>query len=328
MTTQKDIARALGVSVTLVSRALAGKAGAIGIPDRTVRLILETAAAMGYVPNATARMLRGAPTRTIGVVVYDFEDPFLGVLIGELQRLAHAAEYSLVLVGFEHRQVDPAALSPLNKHGVDGLIVVGSSEDVGWLATLSTRRMPMARMGSGPAVAGLLSVSVDPEAGMDRLAEHLARRGIKTAGFVGDDHPAHADRYRGFTASLRKHGLATRPAWRYAMRAGPSGREIAALNASRPGARPQALICASDMIAIATLRILKEKGLAVPGAMAVTGFDDIPLAPLVCPSLTTLRQPVASMARAAFEWISREEPGPAQPLPVVFTPTLVIRESA
>lgn len=328
MTTQKDIARTLGVSVTLVSRALSGKAGAIGIPDRTVQQILETATAMGYVPNATARMLKGSPTRTIGVVVYDFEDPFLGVLIGELQHLAHAAEYSLVLVGFEHRHVDPAALRPLSKHGVDGLIVVGSSRDFDWLSTLSARRLPVARIGTGPVVDGMLSVSVDHEAGMELLVGHLAARGYKTAGFVSDDHPAHADRQQRFMDSLPKHGLATRPEWLYSMSGDTAAPGITPFASPRAGALPDALVCASDMIAIAALRSLREIGMTVPGNIAVTGFDDIPLAPLVCPSLTTIRQPVPDMARTAFDWVLRSDKGPKSPSPVVFKPTLVVRESA
>ena len=99
---QKDIARRLGVSVALVSRALSGKAEAIGVSAATVERIRTEAARVGYIPNASARLLRGAPSRTLGVVVLDFEDPFFGPIVGELQRLAHQHGYSLVLGGFEH----------------------------------------------------------------------------------------------------------------------------------------------------------------------------------------------------------------------------------
>ena len=106
MTTQKDIAEKLGVSVALVSRALSGKAEAIGVAAATVRRIHAEAERRGYIPNASARLLRGGPSRTLGVIVFDFADPFFGPFIEELHRLAHTTGHSLVLIGVEHRRVE------------------------------------------------------------------------------------------------------------------------------------------------------------------------------------------------------------------------------
>lgn len=331
-TTQKDIAKKLGVSVTLVSRVLGGKAEEIGAAASTVESIRQTAAEMGYVPNATARILKGAPSRTLGVVVYDFEDPFLGALIGALQRRAHAHEHTLVLVGFEQRRVDAQSLMPLAKHAISGLIVVGSGSSDDWLARFRTRRVPLARIGTGPTFDHP-SVAVDSAGGIRALLRHLQARGLRTAGFVGDLHPAHEERRRCFAAEAAAFGIATRAEWQVVRAesgaaAGAAGvRELLQREGAAP---PRALVAASDAIAIGALRVLQERRIAVPSGMAVAGFDDIPLADTVVPALTTIRQPVAALARTAFDWVSGlTEPPPAGADARVLLPgELIVRESA
>ena len=88
MVTQRDIAEKLGVSVALVSRVVTGTAAEIGIPEDTIKRVRATAIKMGYVPNPNARALRGGNTMTLGVAVTSFTDPFLGPILGELERLA------------------------------------------------------------------------------------------------------------------------------------------------------------------------------------------------------------------------------------------------
>ena len=100
---QKQVAERVGVSIALVSRVLSGKARDVGIAQSTIERVMQVATEMGYVPNAAALTLKGKATRTIGVVVYDFKDPFFGAIIEELQAQAHEHGYSLVLAGFKKR---------------------------------------------------------------------------------------------------------------------------------------------------------------------------------------------------------------------------------
>ena len=329
--TQKDIARRLGVSVTLVSRVLGGKGEAIGAAATTIAAIRKTADEMGYVPNATARILKGAPSRTVGVVVYDFEDPFLGAIIGALQRQAHAHEHTLVLAGFEQRRVDAQSLRPLTKHALSGLIVVGSGSDDAWLEDFRARQLPVARIGTGASTCHA-SVAVDSAGGMRALLAHLAGQGFRTAGFIADMHPAHQERLRCFATLAASHGIETRPEWQVvhdgpAPRAGYEGAR-ALLQQHRRSDLPRALVAAGDVLAIGALRALAEHGIAVPADMAVTGFDDIPFADAVTPPLTTIRQPVPAMARTAFEWVSSPRPSPGAGPLVLLPGELVVRQSA
>jgi LacI family transcriptional regulator len=328
--TQKHIASRLGVSVTLVSRVLGGKADEIGAAAATVASIRRTAADLGYVPNATARILRGVPSRTLGVVVYDFEDPFLGALIGALQRLAHREDHTLVLAGFEQRREDADALRPLAKHGLSGLIIVGSGGREEWLQGFLARGLPVARIGTSPG-ATHATVAVDSARGIAALLAHLGRRGLRRVGFIADGLPAHQDRLRCFQEQVAALGCESRSEWCVTR---PEAATAAGLQGTREllrrgGERPQALLAAGDAIAIGVLRALQEDGVSVPGGMAVTGFDDLPLADALTPALTTIRQPVADLARTAFAWVAGDGLASGRAAPQVLLPgELIVRESA
>jgi len=269
-------------------------------------------------------------SRTLGVVVYDFEDPFLGALIGALQRLARREDHTLVLAGLEQRREDPDALRPLAKHGISGLIIVGSGGREDWLEGFLARGLPVARIGTSPG-ATHATVAVDSAHGIAALLGHLSRRGIRRVGFIADGLPAHRERLRVFAEQAAVLGCESRPEWQVAR---PESATAAGLQATRDllrrgGGRPQALLAAGDAIAIGVLRALQEGGVAVPGGIAVTGFDDLPLADALNPALTTIRQPVAELARTAFAWVAGTGTPPAGGAPQVLLPgELIVRESA
>ena len=331
MTTQKDIAQKLGVSVALVSRALAGKAEAIGVSSATVRRICDEAQRRGYVPNASARLLRGAPSRTLGVVVHDFADPFFSTFLGELHRLAHAAGYSLVLVGVEDRRVELCDVQPLLKHGVGGVILLGSGGETRGLEIFAARRLPVVRIGHGVLRDTMLTVQVDEYAGVTAVLKHLAKTQRKTVGFLGGLHPAHEERLKRFRAGLKAAGLTSKPAWQVFSAETPMQAGYAAcrqLLAQQRDDLPSALVAGSDVVALGALRALKEANLVVPRDLALTGFDDIPMAHLVTPALTTVQQPLAHMAQLAFDAVTHHAMPPRSTREVVCRPTLIVRESA
>ncbi|MBR7106649.1 MAG: LacI family DNA-binding transcriptional regulator, partial [Opitutales bacterium] len=98
--TQRDIAQRIGVSTSLVSRVLSGQAHKIGVHPKKIEEIIKVAKEMNYVPSPAALILKGKKSRTVGIVAYDFNDPYFSFLISELQELSHTHNYSLLLVGF------------------------------------------------------------------------------------------------------------------------------------------------------------------------------------------------------------------------------------
>lgn len=329
MVTQKQIAERLGVSVSLISRALSGTATDIGVPMETVERIRNTAAAMGYTPNWPARMLKGAPARTFGVVVYDFEDPFFAPLIGVLQRLARKRQFSLVLSGFENRDARGADVSALFHHPINGLIVIGSGQDLEWLEPFVDQDIPLARIGNGPPIDGLRSFQLDEAAGMPLLLDHLASLGHDHIVFVGRDQVIHKQRGAYFLQAARERGLTvSRSDCVYSRARLPNAgyEAVQTLFARRKShLAPTALVASSDLVALGALRALSEMNIRVPQDLSLTGHDDIPMARLSLPALTTLRQPVDKMAKQAFEWITgvQEPDGPM----TTFSPELIVRES-
>jgi LacI family transcriptional regulator len=318
---QKQIAEKLGVSITLVSRVLSGKAAEIGIAPATIERVMTTAKEMGYTPNAAALSLKGKPTRTIGVAVYDFNDPFFGALIKEIQIHAHKNEYSLILAGFLNRSPNTQDLHALHKHAIDGLILLGSETNSSWLSEFS--HLPIARIGHGAPSEKSIRISPDEPHAAKQLITHLAQRGIQTATFLSTKADAHRLRGRALHEAARTAGIAITEYQAPKLYGFAAGHESVI---QLIGAAPlsDALICATDQIAIGALRALKESNRTVPGSIVVTGFDDLDIAREFTPALTTIRQPLSTMVEQAFDAIIH----PSEPQIHLITGTLVVRQSA
>ena len=300
--TQKLIAARLGVSQALVSRALSGRGAEIGASPATIELIRRTAEELNYQPSATALALLGAPTRTIGVVIKNFDDPYFGHLIGALQVLARENDYSLLLTGGDEQD-----LAALQKHRVDGIILAGSDFfPTGVLSLVKQSKTPVVQIGLGSVPVDTVQISMDEKTGIGELVEYLAAMGHTDFGFVGKTNETNRRRGDLLRKALRARGLTLKTAHFYSFDG--SGSEVAgqAVEALLKH-QPTALLAASDSIAIALLRKLYEAGLRVPQDISVVGVDDIPGASQTIPPLTTLRQPMREMAAAAFRALTGSE---------------------
>jgi LacI family transcriptional regulator len=289
---QKQIAERLGVSIALVSRVLSGKASEVGIADATIARVLAMAEEMGYVPSAAALTLKGKSSRTIGVVVYDFRDPFFGVMIEKLQEQAHEEGYSLVLAGFKGRHPEPSDLAPLHKHAIDGLIILGSADRSCWLDGFGT--LPVARIGHGHPDEASVRIGIDEADAARQLLDHLASKGCDRHAFIGANLFVHALRFQCLENVARATGRTIENhCW-------ASDGFDAGLQATRNilsgDTQGLSLVCATDAIAMGALHALDDARVRLP----VTGFDDIPAAAQFIPPITTMRQPVGEMVRRAF----------------------------
>jgi DNA-binding LacI/PurR family transcriptional regulator len=312
---QKQIAERLGVSIALVSRVLSGKAREIGIADATVERVLEAAKQMDYVPNAAALSLKGKATRTIGVVVYDFKDPFFGAMIEDVQAQAHEHEYSLILAGFKQRVPERSDLAPLRKHSIDGLIILGSDERADWLQDFE--QMPVVRIGHGNAQENSVRIAIDEDDAADQFLRHLAKSSGADLVFIREDFPAHRLREKAIERA------ASRAGFRFRCIASTSWAYEAGLHETQSilaSASTETILCATDKIAMGALHAMHEAGRWLP----VAGFDDIPAAGQFLPPITTMRQPFEEMARRAFEAIINSPPSGD----VLLKGKLIVRSSA
>ena len=328
--TQKAIARRLGVSASLVSRALRGQAERIGAHPATIQRIRAEAARCGYAPNVAALSLRGGATRMLGVVVRDFTDPFFGPIVGALQRLAAAADYSLVMTGGGAEGRDAPDLLPLNKYRLDGVILLGSDFQPTGLAQAVRRGVPVVRLGAGPENDGVAQVCVDQAAGFSQLLAYLLQLGHRRIGYLGNDTPGNVRRETALKTAMAGAGIAVRAAaFVHAADAAPSNmaEALRRIRSGSPAERPTALVVSDDVLALTLLRVLHEAGVVVPRDLSVTGVDDIPFAHLAVPALTTIRPPIADMAARVFHLAAGRLPAAAGARCFKVRPELVVRES-
>jgi LacI family transcriptional regulator len=324
--TQKEMARRLGVSQALVSRALTGTAAQIDASPVTVARIRKAAAGWDYRPSAAALTLKGLSSRTLGVVIKSFDDPYLGHLIGVLQGLARREGYSLLLAGWDDRERGDEGVELFRKYTVDGLVLCGSDYRPSAVTGYLRERKPVVQIGGGKTAAGVRQVVADEASGLGQLVEYLVGLGHRRFGLAGGATPVHVRRERYLRMLLARRGVSV-PA-ECVVRGGPHGANVAAAVqrlAGQGGMAPTAWMAADDATAQALLRALHDRGIRVPEDVSLTGLDDIPGARTMIPALTTVRQPVDAMVQQAFRLVTGLES--VHSGRIVIAPELVVRES-
>ena len=335
--TIRELARLSGVSVATVSRVLNDYSD---VSPATRERVLEVARELDYTPSAAARTLVMQRSKVIGVLLEtgeghpDLQHPFFQeVLVGLKHRLG-AAGYDLLLFatenpgnGFsEHSYVRRA-----RHHRVDGLVLMGMDPAEDEVQKLVKARIPLVAV-DAELVGGRSGFVISDNLGGARLAvRHLRQQGhdrIATLTGILSTRPG-ADRLLGYRAELEAQGLPYRDDYvqegDFYFESGRRGMN-ALLALPEP---PTAVFAAGDLMAAGALRAVEEHGLSVPGDIALVGFDDIQLAAMMQPSLTTVRQDKMGLGSSAGEALLRmlDEADSAPPI-TTLPVELVVRESS
>jgi LacI family transcriptional regulator len=297
-----DVARAAGVSLSTASRALAD---AQLVHARTREKVREAAAMLGYLPHGAARALATRRSRTIGAVFPPVDNP---IFAAATQALAHelaARGYTLLLATHEY---DPggelAAARALLERGVDGLVLVGMDHHPDLYRMLAHSGVPYELAWSIDPSGYQHCIGVAHRLASIRLTQHLLDLGHREfaaiAGSTARNDRAR-DRLAGTREALASHGLEL-PAERVietAFSLGHGQRALRDLLERAPGFT--AVVCGNDLLAIGALHECARRGIEVPREMSVAGFDDIEMAAVAAPALTTVRVPAADIGRLAAE---------------------------
>ncbi|MGW2281322.1 LacI family DNA-binding transcriptional regulator [Streptomyces sp. NPDC001770] len=296
--TLKDVAALSGCSVATVSRVMAGTRPVGEEIAARVRAAAET---LGYVPNQVARSLRSRSTGTVGLVLPQITNPFYPSLVRELTYALHGYGRAALLADCDDDPgVEAGRIADLLGRRVDAMLVVPVDEHLSRTAVAdAAAKVPLVLLdrGCGPGVADL--VAVDNTAGIALVLDHLAATGRRRPCFIGaaGTDSAAAERRAAFGASA---GTLFPGGERAPVELGDFSVAWGRTAVDRLWPyRPDAVVCANDLIAIGALQRLRELGADVPGDVAVTGFDDVPMASLTAPALTTVRQPVHELAAEA-----------------------------
>lgn len=327
--TMRDIAEATGVSQSTVSRVLSGTPTAVPIAETTRKRVMETARRMGYRPNPLARGLRGASTMLLGVIVRDITDPFFAGAVEAASLEANRRGYNVVL-GHAHRSADEAEAlrGILEARHCDALLFLGDLRDrPGLVEELQNTSIPVVALWHGSREAGIPTVSVDNRGGITAVVDHLVSLGHQRIAFAGPRRLGDiTEREEAYLASLHGHGLAAPDEYHIEAPNDFGGGVEAFGRLADLEAPPTAIVAPTDVLAIGMLHAAQRRGLHVPHDVSITGFDDIPVAAVAVPALTTVRMPIEAMVLAAMDLAigADEDDGDLHP---VLEPELVIRAS-
>ena len=325
-----DIAQMAGVSISTVSRALAGNPL---IPKALRDQIVELAQTHGYVVNQSARSLRLRKTDTIGVIIplaheagQMISDPFFLEMVGRLADEITWRDYSVLLN--KMITTEPGWLERIiQSHRADGLLIIGQSTQHEALNAVADSYRPMVVWGAHLPGHRYCLVGSDNLEGGRLAVAHLAARGRRRIVFLGaTDAPEAAQRFAGYRKGLEESGIPFDPALVVPSHYTRDDARKAVEELLASGVAFDAVFAFSDLLALAALRVLQQAGKRVPADVAVVGFDDIMLAPHSDPPLTTIRQDLEVGARAMADLLFRRMAG--LPAPSTVSPVrLVVRES-
>ena len=331
-----DVATQAGVSIASVSRVLNGQ----GSPRANTReRVMQAVTELGFVPDGAARALSNGLKEVVGVVFrrgdetrFEDEDEsllFMDVINRGIDVAAQRRGFDVLIssVGFSDDNVAGRIAGVAGK--ADGVILHDRMLSPGQITRL-TAMVPVVTLAGSPS-RGAMNVRCDNEAGMRALVRHLAtEHGYPTIGYVAgrSDSPDNLSRARVFEAEARAAGveILEGPDWQGDYSAAGGANVIDGL--LERGARlPRAIVCANDQTALGVMHALARNGVKVPETVAVTGFDDVPVARHLHPPLTTVRQPMLDLGATAFDVLYSRISSGAGETEVVLPVQLIIRQS-
>ncbi|WP_182563612.1 LacI family DNA-binding transcriptional regulator [Rhizobium leguminosarum] len=317
----REVAKLAGVSTGTVSRILNDHPSVTNELRARVTAIIKD---LGYMPDPSARSMRGKVSRLIGIVIPDLTNPFFAELVQSAEQAAANHGYNIiVMTSFDHAAKEADRIKQLTSRKVDGIMLVPSNDfhtlklPKGLPIVVVDRLMP-----------GYSGIAADHRNGVRLGVEHLLQLGHRRIGFIsGPGHSVPAnDRLRGYLDAIeqaREQADGTRMA-------GPpliaeaafdyeSGRSAGNyLLARARNERPTAIFASSDQQAIGCMRAAHDLGIPIPAALSILGFDGIPLASMTTPRLTTVKQPIQDIAAAAVAVLLNKQTAPELDNPILF----------
>ena len=338
--TLEDVARVAGVSRATVSRVI----NDIRNVDSRIRETVQAAISQtGYVPNQAARSLVTRRTGSVALVVSEaedrqfddpfvgrlFADPFVGRVITGCISVLQPRGVNLVLMLADTEDARERLGSYLRQGHVDGVLLISTHPDDPLPSMLIESGLPTVLSRSPSTPIPISYVDAAQQVGAALAADRLVERGCRQVATISGpmDMPASRDRLRGFREAMARHGQAFIPSAEGNFTQESGARALHELLERHPDI--DGLFAANDLMAQGALLALHDRGVAVPGQVAVVGFDDSSAAMACRPLLTTVRQPVEDMAAAMAELLlihvdDRRQRATSR----IFEPSLVVRESA
>ncbi len=302
------------------------------VKARTLERVQQAARNLGYVAHGAARALASRRTHTIGAVVPTLNNAIFANTIQALQRTLDAAGYVLLLASHEFdADIEARVTRTLIERGVDGLVLLGTTHHPDIYRMIESNGVPYVLTWAFDESGNHPCVGFDNRAAAVRITNYLLdlghRRFAMVSGITAHNERAQ-ERLAGVREALAARGI-TLPAERvvekpYTHTGGREGlRELMA-----GPERPTAVICGNDVLAIGAVAECHVQGLVVPADVSITGFDDMEIAALMTPALTTVRFPTTDLGIYAANHLLQRLEGKAVDLRCKLPTELVVRASA
>jgi DNA-binding LacI/PurR family transcriptional regulator len=300
----KDVANLAGLSVSAVSKYLKNPDSVRPDTRQRIESAIEE---LNYVPSTEARALRTGLTGMISIISPNITNPFFAELFSVIQKSAAEKGYTSILQTISRIQESgnsvvskPFVVSSISR--VDGLIVCfPDDEEVISFVKQQWGNIPMVLLAWNSREAASANIVLDVEEGIYIATQHLLSMGHRRISYVGAPQSSTTSRkkQKGYVRAMTEQWLAVRPEFIYHGCYGTETGYEAARAFWHAKTRPTAIVTEADIFAIGCIKYCHRKGIDVPGEMAVTGFDDIPMAAMYQPPITTVRLPIEDMGRTA-----------------------------
>jgi len=328
MSTIKDVAKEAGVSIATVSRVV-NKSPKTS--KSAIEAVTQAMQKLGYRPNEAARALVSQKTNTIGVLVGDVSDPFFGLLIKAVDKVAYEhGKHTLIGNGYHHPEKERDAIELLIKNRCDALIIhskklkdeelVRYAQEVKGLVVINRYIEEIADR----------CISLDNYTGAYLATEHLIQQGHSKIACIASNHTIEdaKDRKKGYLAALSANGINLSSDYIVCNDPDADGGMAAMNHLLTLPIDITAVVAYNDYMAAGALAVAHDKDIAVPKKLSIVGFDDGLIAHYLYPRLTTVHYPIELMAeKAALLALKRASNEVIESEPLHFTPEMVIRNS-
>jgi len=298
----KDVAKLSGVSTATVSHVI-NKTRYVS--DETKRRVLGAIENVGYTPNIHARNLASGQSRTLGLIISDITNPFFPDLVKSIQERALELGYDVIVLNTNYEPArDARYVQRLLELRVLGAMILTTEMDLSVIERLSSREIAVVFLDIGKVGPHTSNIRVNYEKGVHEAVEHLLELGHRQIAFISGPVRFKSAQFRrqAFLETMTSHraSLHTEPLILEGNFKLESGEQVVG-EMLRLKSRPTAILAANDLMAVGALRELRRAGLQVPKDVSVVGCDDISLAELTDPRLTTIMIPRTEIGTAAVE---------------------------
>ncbi|MGL5151923.1 MAG: LacI family DNA-binding transcriptional regulator [Clostridium sp.] len=303
-TSIKDVAREAGVSIATVSRVL----NDIDVVNEdTKKKVLDAIKKLGYRPNIVARSLKTQRTKTIGILIPDISSQFYPEIVRGAEDVANIYDYNIILGNSDFDvEKEKEYLKVLKEKMVDGVIYMSSSLEQEILDLINELDLKTILVETEDKEGRLPSVTIDNIKACFDGTKHLIDNGAKGIAFIGvenDNKNAWGDRYLGYEKAMKESGLQIDRDLVYFKNLKVNTGYEAGEAFVKSGKKIDAIVCASDEIAMGAINALRENGINVPQDVQVVGFNNNYVSSVFYPKITTISQPSYDMGSVAMRML-------------------------